>query len=167
MIKCVNGHFYDDKKYASCPYCKKQGKTNLDHGELTVSLKDLMLDDDYTMPLHKSGSPERYVTGWLVCYEGLSRGRDYRIYSGYTRIGRGYHMDISIPEDISITRDNHCSIVYDERGNAFYIVPSGGNLVYVNGQLVTKPARLTKGDRIQIGASIFIFVPFCEGDLKW
>ena len=23
LMKCANGHFFDNDKYASCPYCKK------------------------------------------------------------------------------------------------------------------------------------------------
>lgn len=166
MIKCKNGHFYDDKKYASCPYCKKRD-SYLNDGELTISLKDLMLDDDKTIPAHGINNGNKYITGWLVCWEGLAKGRDYKIYDGYTRIGRGYHMDISIPEDISITRDNHCSIAYDERNNLFYLVPAGGNLVYLNGEMLTGPTLMKKQDKIQLGGSQFIFIPFCEGELKW
>lgn len=177
MIKCEHGHFYDETKYDSCPYCaeakRQEGidsrKVFHPHDEEATMPYHAKADDpDYTVPFYGTEiGNEQFVTGWLVCIEGPARGRDYKISFGYTRIGRGYHMDISIPEDISITRDNHCSIAYDDKKCRFYLVPSGGNLVYLNSALLTKPTQLKERDLIQIGNSVFQFIPFANGDFKW
>ena len=105
--------------------------------------------------------------GWLVCTEGKGKGRDYRLHTGYNRIGRGYHMDVSLPEDISVTRDNHCSVVYEPKANIFYLVPSKGNIVYHNGKFVMNTIVLETDDEIQIGNNTLVFVAFCRGERKW
>lgn len=177
MIKCVNGHFYDETKYDSCPYCAEaQRKEGIDSRRVfrpsdeqsTIAYHAKADELDYTIPFYGTEvGTEQYVTGWLVCIEGPAKGRDYKISFGFTRIGRGYHMDISIPEDIAITRDNHCSIAYDDKKYQFYLVPAGGNLVYLNSALLTRPTRLKARDMIQIGNSVFVFMPFADGEFRW
>ena len=106
------------------------------------------------------------VTGWLVCIEGGSRGRDYRIHSGQNFIGRSIAMDVSIEGDETINRENHCVLVYDPKGKTFYLRGEKSS-VYLNDELMTGVGKLNDHDTIQIGNSKFVFVQFCTGEFSW
>lgn len=108
------------------------------------------------------------VTGWLVCVEGPSKGKDYKIHPEYNRIGRGSSMDICILGDETISRENHAMIAYDSLERAFYFAPAtGGSIVRVNGKAVLGNVELNAYDRITIGKSQFIFIPFCGEKFEW
>lgn len=106
------------------------------------------------------------TAGWLVCVEGGSRGRDYRIVSGKNMVGREYSMPICVQGDEAISRVNHCAVIYDDRHNVFYLMPVT-NTVSMNGINLEKPVELKSGDEFIIGNSRFVFVAFCMGDRKW
>ena len=76
-------------------------------------------------------------------------------------------MDVQVMDDLSITRKNHCSVVYDERGRCFSVVPSSNALTYYNNKLLTKSEILNAGDEIKMGESAFVFIPFCGEDRVW
>ena len=76
-------------------------------------------------------------------------------------------MQISIEADPSVSRSNQCAVVYDNRGNTFYLVPEKGNQVRLNGNALRMPAELKAGDLITIGQGIYEFVPFCREGRVW
>ncbi len=137
----------------------------------TIALESAVLyssdDDVKTVGFYSGAKGNDYVTGWLVCIEGPEKGRDYRLHHGFNRIGRDPGMDIQIADDPAITRQNHCSIVYDDRGNQFSLVPQGGALTYFKDSLLTKAEMLQMGDLIQMGNSTFEFIPFCRKGRVW
>lgn len=90
-----------------------------------------------------------YIAGWLVETEGREKGKDFQIYAGKNRIN----------QDVCI--------VYDPRGNQFYAVPETGKTVYLNGELLMKPAVIRTEDRIACGEEIYEFVAFCRGKKRW
>ena len=96
------------------------------------------------------------TAGWLVCVEGASRGRDYRIVSGKNMVGREYSMPICIQGDETISRENHCSVIYDDKHNHFYLMPEK-NTVSMNNKLLSGPVELNTGDEFIIGNSKFVF----------
>lgn len=195
VVRCEGGHYYDDEKFSRCPHCGiftniELGKTQkrglydddktvqlkLSEADLnrlqehTVSLADSSVkasDDQKTIGHYSADKGNECVTGWLVCVKGDERGRDYRLHHGFNYIGRGYDMSICIVDDQSISRSKHCAIVYDDRSNAFSLVPIGGNLVYRCGESVTQPVRILTGDIIEIGKSEFEFIAFCREGRIW
>ncbi len=113
----------------------------------------------------KNGMP---VTGWLVCVEGPCKGMDFKIHSEYNYIGRASSMDICISGDSSISRENHALLAYDSLERAFFFAPSsGGSIVRVNGKAVLGSIKLEAYDRIVIGQSQFLFIPFCGEKFEW
>lgn len=125
-------------------------------------------DDDKTIAFGFFGITETSpVTGWLVCMTGTERGRDYRLHAGKNFIGRSTSMDVLVAEDKTIARNKHCSVVYDPKGNSFYISGEGGNLVYLNGRLLESSAQLQEGDEITVGKTDFMFIPFCREERTW
>ena len=186
MVKCQKGHYYDDNRYDRCPYCENVMKQYAkERNEVTVAKRDVGIsaaevgrlvgrksglpdaDEGRTISLYSPLKGNDYVTGWLVCVEGTEYGRDFRLHHGFNRIGRSPVMDVALLNDKQISRDIHCQIVYENRENLFFLVPSGGNLVYLNREPVYDAAAICTGDVIGIGGTLFQFIAFCEGDRKW
>lgn len=125
-------------------------------------------DDDKTISFGFFGmSSMQPVTGWLVCIEGGDRGKDFRLHAGKNFVGRSPSMDVVIVEDKKISRNKHCSVVYDPKGNQFYLSEEGGNLVYLNGKMLSTSEKLKENDKISVGDTSFIFIPFCKGERRW
>ena len=187
VIRCPRGHYYDEERFSACPHCgisttraedEHNAKKRLPERrksllgwlerERTVALEALPEEDDQgTVGFFSGAKGNDYVTGWLVCVEGPEKGRDYRLHHGFNRIGRSVSMDIQVLDDPAVTRENHCSVVYDERKNQFSVIPSSGALTYCNGQLLTEPKPLNTGDEISLGNSRFEFIPFCREGKVW
>lgn len=195
VVRCSQGHYFDDEKFSKCPHCgifanlkleanRPEGKEceerTIAFSSETNSLKEALertvalestqtneADDQKTVGFYSSSKGTDFVTGWLVCVDGPEKGRDYKLYHGFNHIGRGYDMTVCIVDDVHISRDNHCSVVYDNKSNTFSLVPSGGNLIYKGGEPVSQPVPLLSGDLIQIGGSEFEFIAFCREGRVW
>lgn len=125
-------------------------------------------DDDRTISFSFFGmSAIQPVTGWLVCVTGSERGKDYRLHTGKNFVGRSPSMDVVLVDDKKISRDKHCSVIYDPKGDMFYVSAEGGNLVYLNGKMLETSESLEEDDRITIGDTSLIFIPFSRGKRKW
>lgn len=114
-----------------------------------------------------SENGELAVVGWLVCLSKPHRGKDYRIHSGFNDIGSGKNVDICL-SDSSIS-SRMCRILYDPKGNRYYITVSDvmKNLVYVNDVPLLQPTELHNLDRIYMGKSEFIFIALCGDNFSW
>ena len=123
--------------------------------------------DPVTVGIFSKHQGKGYVTGWLVGREGPVKGRDYRIYHGMNWIGRSSNMDICIMEDISISQEKHCAVVYDSKSNQFYIAGGTGTITYLNENLLEGSSVIQLGDTVKIGSSTFEFVPFCREGHTW
>ena len=186
ITRCIRVHYYDDAKFMSCPHCLRGDGVDEDshtmairqseiHNQALLYLKgagkkgkiDVSVDDEKTIGLFSGIRGNDFVTGWLVCIEGPEKGRDYRLHYGFNKVGRSRTMDVNVLEDPQIVRDTHCSIVYENKKNIFYATPKGGNLVYLNGELLEKSEELQTGDILQMGGSKFQFVAFCKGERVW
>jgi len=108
------------------------------------------------------------VTGWLICIEGASKGRDYKIRSEKNFVGRSDGMDIQILGDNHIAKRNHAIIVYDPKKRKTILLPGDSQgLVYHNDEAVYAPTELKEYDSIELGRSKFLFVPFCGENFEW
>lgn len=193
VVKCENGHYYDDKKYKECPHCES-GLEKIDKQSYYDDIGDAVTvagsqyfggagrDDDATVELsfdnytdkdktvsitYSTESGNKMVVGWLVCTKGIGKGRDYRLYHGWNRIGRGMNMDIYLPDDKKVSSDTQIAIVFDDRKSEFHIVNQMGSLTYLNGKNVTETQVLTTGDVITMGDTELIFIAFCTEERKW
>ena len=181
VIKCNNGHFYDDAKFEVCPHCAKERNGNaLDFAdEKTVAkisrdkaMEDLTQyigtdGDEKTISIFTKRAGADPVVGWLVCEDGAEKGRDYRIHSGRNFVGRVDKMDVVVKDDPEITREDHCSVVYDPKTGSFMLAPGHGTITFLNGEHLGQPKEVCEGDVIEIGSSKFVFIPFCKGGRKW
>jgi pSer/pThr/pTyr-binding forkhead associated (FHA) protein len=88
----------------------------------------------------------------LVATGGALNGRQY-LFAREVLIGRGERCQIVIP-DLSVSR-LHARIIFAD--NAWFIQDQGSRSgTFLNNQPV-KSARLQPGDKIRIGATIFLF----------
>ncbi len=174
MTRCDNGHYYDPQKHSSCPFC---GVQNLD------------IDIQKTMAKRPSGAAEKPaapdsgaktvgvfrkklgidpVVGWLVAVEGPEKGNDYRITAERNFIGRSETMDISIPGDETISRENHAIVSYNPKKKSFRLFQGESRgLVYLNEEEVITPEELKPYDLIEVGETKLKFVPFCGEHFSW
>lgn len=128
----------------------------------------VMDEEDKTMPYLGEMDGIEPVTGWLVCIEGPQIGRDYRILSEKNFIGRAEDMHIRIIGDNSISMRNHAVIVYDPKKRNFFLLPGDASgLAYLNNEAVYTPTELAPYDVIQLGNSVFLFIPLCGVHFEW
>jgi len=124
---------------------------------------------DDPMVKNEAGQTVRPLTGWLVCIEGVTRGVDYRIYSGYSYIGRDPSQNqVAIP-DPRISSVPSARILYDLTTRKFYINESNGarNPVYLNDELFDGRVELKPYDIIKLGTTKLLFVPLCTEKFAW
>lgn len=181
QTRCSNGHYYDHTKHTSCPYCGIQ----IDGQDKTVRATQRSSDSGYLEETQRFASPPVFtggetvrvmpakmgidpVVGWLVCVKGPEKGRDYRIRSERNFIGRGSSMDICIAGDERISRDKHAILTYNPKSGTFSLANGEARgLIYLNGAEVGNPVALQPYDLIEMGASGFMFMPFCSERFQW
>ena len=179
IIKCENGHFYDDVKYDKCPHCvadaKKQDVSEDNEKTVAKIASDkkrsglasfAAANDERTVSIFSSKGSFMPVVGWLVCIDGAEKGRDYRISSGRNFVGRSYQMDITISDDPLISRDKHCSIIFDPKGLKFSLIP-GSAMSYLNDKEVIDPVDIKAYDKITLGKTVLQFIPYCKEGVEW
>ncbi len=184
IVQCPSGHYYDDNRNDTCPYCEKlENDSPISPGlnEQLTSYYESDYGDDYRLTEGYGESVEEYdktigiftpetgnvlTAGWLVCVSGPVRGKSYVIHSGRNFAGRSFDMDIPLSDDNYLSRENHFSMVYDPRGKAFYLV-SGEGQTYVNDNAVTSQIEIFEGDVIRAGMSEYVFIPYCKEGRDW
>jgi len=113
------------------------------------------------------------AVGWMVCVEGVDKGRSFRLVKGNNTIGRpgnGKNYAVSLT-DQGISRKGACGvIVYNEKTNQFFITP--GDLTtninpYLNDDILLSPQILSPRSVLEVAGDVLIFVPFCSDKFKW
>ncbi|MBO4604151.1 MAG: FHA domain-containing protein [Clostridiales bacterium] len=121
-----------------------------------------------TVAVMKRNMDTEPVVGWIVCVEGKNKGKDFRVLAKNNTIGRGDKMDICITGDNAISRENHARLAYDEKHNAYYLIPAEStNSIYVNEEPIYVPTIIKTGDLLELGESKFIFTAFCSDRFNW
>ena len=178
MKQCENGHFYDEKRFDSCPYCKNAGAVSHTVAAKglstpiggTVALKETpgLADRGKTVGIIKKNIGIDPAVGFVVCIKGPMRGADFALRSGRNFIGRAASMDVALADDETVSRENHALITYDDKHNAFMLTAgSGRGITYKNDEQIESAAPLAAYDRIEIGESVLIFLPLCSDRFTW
>ncbi|MCR5575563.1 MAG: FHA domain-containing protein [Oscillospiraceae bacterium] len=108
------------------------------------------------------------AVGWLVCVAGPVKGLDFTLHAQINKIGCGDGMDVRIPGDDAISADTHAKIVYDRRHAVCYLLPGNdGSILSLNGDPVLGPQKLGAYDRLCLGRTELLFVPFCNEHFAW
>jgi len=162
LKRCPEGHLFSTRKYGGiCPYCNKAVR-------LGSETEDAQGDYNDSMPYIGDLEVLNPVTGWLVCIDGPSKGRDYKIFTEKNFVGRSDGMDIQILGDNHIAKRNHAVFVYDPKKRKTLILPGDSQgLVYVNDEAVYTPLELNEYDTVELGKSKFLFIPLCGENFEW
>ena len=108
------------------------------------------------------------VVGWLVALNGKPRGCSFPLHSDNNFIGRSSNMDVCIEGDETVSSANHAFITYDSRDRIFYLTPGEvRSIVRKNSKPVLQPSELEARDRIEIGSTTLMFIPFCDSSFDW
>ena len=188
IIKCsFCNHFYDDVKYQSCPHCADSAAvpesgdevfdsktvpmdseygSNDDCAQKTEAYYDEVEGGDKTIGLFFQEEDYNPVTGWIVCVKGTVRGKSYELHLNRNFIGRDKLMDITIPDDLHICRENHLSITYDIKSGKFFAKGEKGSLV-INGTAVSGATEIFENDELEFGESKYVFIPYCSEERNW
>lgn len=125
-------------------------------------------EDDKTVSFFESTLGFEPVTGWLVCIEGIDRGRSYALHSGKNTIGRGAGNDVQVAGDPFVSRDRHGLVAYDPKGRKFFVHPGDSReLLYVGDDVVLAATPLKHKDVLSLGKSKLLFIPFCDESFAW
>lgn len=188
-VLCEKGHLFDDRKHINCPYCaESRPKDELIRTQANPSGRPGVSGSEISsrhsgnnrLSIERSDTPGptlsfwqkraiiQPIVGWLVCIEGKNKGRDYRLYADLNKVGRAPNMDVCIEGDETISRENHCFIAFSRRSRTFNVVPgTGRNLIYLNDEDALSPRKLAAYDRLNLGESSFLFMPFCTDQYYW
>ena len=116
------------------------------------------------------GETVRPATGWLVCIDGKTKGTDYRIYEGYSYIGRDPGQNqVAIPDEY-LSAAPTARILYEKDSRKFYLTEVSGarNPMYLNDQVfLSGNAELKPYDIIRMGHTRLLFVPLCTEKFAW
>ena len=164
MKQCDNGHFYDEARFASCPYCRP----NAVAGKTVAAYGAAGSDSGKTVGIIKKKIGIDPAVGFLVCISGPHRGADYKLVAGRNFIGRAAAMDISLADDDTVSRESHALVSYDAKHNKFSLSPGQGRgITYCNDEQVEMVRPLEAYDIIEVGKSRLIFVPLCGEKFRW
>ncbi|MCG6861053.1 MAG: protein kinase [Chromatiaceae bacterium] len=83
-------------------------------------------------------------------------------------IGRAPTMDIAVTGDPAISRDDHAVLSCNPKRHTFRLAPGDSRgIVYLNDEEVDSATELQPYDRIELGETKLLFVPFCGERFAW
>ena len=176
MKQCDNGHFYDENRFDSCPYCREGagvGKTVAAStlGKTVAATPGGGIADtdrDKTVGIIKKDIGIDPAVGFLICIAGPNRGRDYKLAAGRNFIGRAAAMDVALTDDDTVSRESHALVTYDVKHNRFSLSPGQSRgITYCNDEQVEMVRPLKAYDIIEVGKSRLIFLPLCGENFRW
>lgn len=106
------------------------------------------------------------TVGWVICIRGPHKGQDFRLVTGYNKIGRSSEMAVSLPMDDQISRDSHAIIAYEPIKKKFFAA-GDKNMIYINDSFIMGMQEIHANDVIRVGASELMFVPLCGDVFSW
>ena len=183
--ECGNGHIYDADIHDSCPYCRNQKGTIVfppsprkeDGGSPTMPAENPLrevpkvectMPEMGTTPVMRARCGFDPVAGWLVGVDGSMAGRSVELMAWANRIGRSAQSDVRIPEDPTVSWEDHACIDYDRMTHTFTLIPGRFvNTIYLNGEALYAPRYLKAYDRVLLGETEMMFIPFCGEEFQW
>jgi hypothetical protein len=146
-----------DKHGDKCPICGLESRKSKEDGKTPEEIAEMLRIPD-----------DKYVCGWLVCIEGINKGRSYPIHPGKNFLGGGDDMDIQILGDDKVDRYRHAVLAFDSKTLKTTLLPGESvGLVYLESTALYAPKVLETSTKIEVGGSRFMFVPFCGEPFNW
>lgn len=188
LIRCEQGHFYDADAFVNCPHCNGTTAVEEEVGvtvakeptiantvplaaKLDEAINNAKGEEDEgqkTIGFYSASVGTEPVVGWLVCVEGQHYGADFALKTGRNFIGRAGNMDVVLDKDKAISREKHAVVLFEPRNNIFLVQPGDSReLFYVNGDVVLSAQEIKAYDKISLGETTLIFIPFCNSEVNW
>lgn len=116
------------------------------------------------------GKNGKIITGWLVVHTENTAVNTHEVYEGLNSIGRNPDADMTIPDDVYVSRI-HCMVCVDKKNDWRYLVSDGTflqnekdangskNGTYINGKRLHLQDQifLKDGDTLQVGRTKLVF----------
>jgi hypothetical protein len=119
-----------------------------------------------TVAAAQINASKRYVVGWLVGLNGMSRGESYPVRMGRNVIGRDKRSDIVIQDEQASS--HHADLVFRPEERRFILMDHNStNGTYVNEHEIEPRRDLVPKDVIRIGSQKFLFTPLCHDGFHW
>ena len=176
MKQCDNGHFYDESRFGSCPYCQESANVGSTVAASSIGKTVAAVpggatpevDRGKTVAVMQKKIGIDPAVGFLVCISGPHRGADYKLVAGRNFIGRVAAMDVSLADDDTVSRESHALVTYDSKHNRFSLSPGQGRgITYCNDEQVEMVHPLNAYDIIEVGKSRLLFLPLCGDQFQW
>lgn len=124
-----------------------------------------------TMAYYDFGQEQEPVVGWLVAINSAAKGKGFSLKVGKNNIGRsgaGNIVDVDLDKDVTVSRGVQAVIIYEPKKRQFLLQPANGStLVYHNDDLLMNYIQINAYDRITIGETELVFIPFCSDKFSW
>lgn len=118
-----------------------------------------------TVALDRTEAGINPVRGWLVAVDGEKKGLSFVIHGEQNSVGRGQKFDVNLSFDKTVSSDGNAVIAFDAKNSKYFLSPilgKGKNNIYLNDKILLAPEELSDYDRIQLGASTYVFRSFCN-----
>lgn len=162
LKQCKMGHYYDYAKSHTCPWCEMEMNEKQEKKEAFVPAPQ---EASIVPPV--TAEPVQPVTGWLVAMTGPHKGQDFRLIKERNFIGRAEDNQVCLREDESVSRQRHCSVIYDPRSCSFVALAGESTATALNGEPLSTSANLRDGDVLSLGETKLCFVSFCREGRNW
>jgi hypothetical protein len=144
----------------TCPYCGLAAEYDDGAPDTPRNISDIE-----SQLLFERTDP---VCGWLACIDGPRQGLSFTLHGGKNFIGRADDMDVRLPGDDAVARRNHAVIAYDPKNRKFMLIPGDSEgIVYLDGDAIYEPQRLTDMNLIKLGRTTLLFRPLCGDNFNW
>lgn len=163
----LNNHGSSDSPADCIEKNIRKQDTSESSGSHDSHIPESMDDNVKTLSFTADSQSNYLVTGWLVCTDGPDTGYSFNLHYGYNSVGCDNKCQIRLSEDSEAAKLVHCSLVYEERKNKFYLVPEKEHATYLNNNCQSEIIEVQTGDLISIGKDRFEFIAFCNGLRKW
>lgn len=162
LKQCKMGHYYDPAKSRTCPWCEMESQGNQVQKDDVVTTPP---ESSFEMPA--AAEPLQPVTGWLVALTGPHKGQDFRLIKERNFIGRAEDNQVCLRGDARVSRQRHCSVIYDPRSHRFVALAGESTTTALNGEPLSASAFLQDGDVLSLGETNLCFISFCKEGRDW
>ena len=179
-ISCPKGHYYNDE-LKSCPFCTEvepvpaapssdtttttgsQSAKQLEPQQTTPVPSFDSQNEDRTRIVRAPGAPAsnntevRTLIGWLVTYDHVPSGQDYKIREGQNPVGRSQDCKIRITDDPELS-SVHGMLLFRE-GQLWFRDEMASNATLVNDVQVGpgQTVPVNDGALIKLGSYTYLF----------
>lgn len=84
--------------------------------------------DVKTVTKYANAQGEEPVSGWLVCIDGVYKGKAFNLKAGVNVIGRDERAYVCLKKDQQVSREKHASIIYEPKKKVCYGVLPVSNI---------------------------------------